>query len=69
LVQVAVAVPENPEALFVTEVLWLCVRALTGKVQEPLVKVVAGQGLVVGAQIATEYENVPLLHEAVMEPE
>jgi hypothetical protein len=41
LVQVAVAVPENPEALFVTEVLWLCVRAPTGKVQEPLVKVVA----------------------------
>ena len=42
-VQVAVAEPEKPVALFVVEVLCVCDRPLTGKVQEPPFKVALAQ--------------------------
>jgi hypothetical protein len=69
LVQVAVAVPENPEALFVTEALWLCVRAPYGKVQLPEVIDPAPQALVVKVHVAPDKLTDPLVQVAVAVPE
>jgi hypothetical protein len=52
LVQVAVAEPEKLGALFVVGVLCVCDRPLTGKVQEPLVRVALLHGFVVEVSCA-----------------
>jgi hypothetical protein len=68
-VQVAVAEPENPEALLVTGVLCVCDKPLTGKEHDPLIKVVFEQGFVVEMQLTPERLQEPLVQVAVAEPE